>query len=293
MRLEKEQGRGKGIQRFLSVGRGHRFVMRADYEYSTKTMPILSFPKNKLKSQNDTKEYKIFTNGDLKNVENLAVHYLVSYIVGWEWEKKEERHALLPVDDENSMGQFIFRFDPENKKGVVSYAGTGTPKVEEEAKEADINEVKKQLQHMGVANFSGPWTGPELYKMLTAFNMLPSEDKGVLKDLDLIRVNVIPQDKQTRTTLANFSPSIDKNRSITVSDDAFKRDTATDNKARSFVGKGAKALPPSFQTILHELGHAVEHKTELETKVAFNKAVDESNKSGEILNELIKSSSFR
>lgn len=129
--------------------------------------------------------------------------------------------------------------------------------------------------------------------------LLPEADRKVLAGIALVRVNALESSSDDGDTVARYHSSSKvegttymMNREIQVSDKTFAGDVGTEKTAPSFVGHEGKAVPISFQTILHEVGHAVEAGAQdqlqlkkLEAIAASNKASEEYNKYGKAFSE--------
>jgi len=117
------------------------------------------------------------------------------------------------------------------------------------------------------------WKPGDLNKVVAAFAFVPAGDRAALKGLELIRVDSLGGDtagefdyKQSvkDTTVINTA-------TLTLAEKAFEGDPV------SFVGDASKASPASYETIIHEVAHAVEKKAMLDATHAQHQAMAKSN----------------
>jgi hypothetical protein len=113
------------------------------------------------------------------------------------------------------------------------------------------------------------WEPDELNLVLGAFALLPPEDKAALKGVDLKRVGIIDGDPDiagqfdSKTAAVNETTTVaGQTATLQLADSAFADD------ATLFVGGGVQPLPRSYQTIVHEVGHAVEQKAKRDAEMA-------------------------
>ncbi len=102
------------------------------------------------------------------------------------------------------------------------------------------------------------WSPAELGDVAAALAMLPPDDKAALEDVELIRVDQF-QGKPNDAAQFDFphpaassAEAVNTHATLKLATRAFTKDTL------QFFGGTAKTVPASFQTILHEVGHAVE-----------------------------------
>jgi len=126
-----------------------------------------------------------------------------------------------------------------------------------------------------------------------AFALVPAGDRAALKGVELIRVDSLGGDTAGEfgheqsvadTTVVNTA-------TLKLADKAFKGDPV------SFVGDAGKASPASYQTIVHEVAHAIERKAKRDAVHAHhqamakrNEAVNKQNQAKDVLNPLVDAS---
>lgn len=128
------------------------------------------------------------------------------------------------------------------------------------------------LQALGIARVldgSAPWTLPHLSKAHDALSRLPADDRSALAGVDLIREQTLSLNGRPMaglfehsTSLATGATTATRSESLKIADLAFSGD------AQSFIGDGTSSAPASFETIVHEAGHAVETKNLRDTRFA-------------------------
>jgi hypothetical protein len=134
-----------------------------------------------------------------------------------------------------------------------------------------------------VKDGSAAWTLEELAKVLAAFQRLPSADRVALAGVDLIREHTLNDAKGNplaglfshEASVKAGATSATRSDTLSIADGAFSGD------ALSFIGDAKSQSPASFQTILHEVGHAVETKGLREAQFASLQA--QANLNGKII----------
>ena len=120
------------------------------------------------------------------------------------------------------------------------------------------------------------WADAEISDVSAALAMVPASDKKALKGVELIRVKTIAGgfsgEFSTGGGVAKGATTVTALPSLKLADLAFP---ATQLQ---FFGDKTKTVPASFQTILHEVGHAVENETYRTVNEAYDKAILERNK---------------
>ena len=105
---------------------------------------------------------------------------------------------------------------------------------------------------------TAPWSPADLNDVGEALTLLPPDDKAALEGVELIRVAEIsgkPDDAgqfDFPQPVASGAESVNFHAKLRLATRAFTQDTL------QFFGGTGKTVPASFQTILHEVGHAVE-----------------------------------
>lgn len=118
------------------------------------------------------------------------------------------------------------------------------------------------LQALGFANVvdgSAAWTLPELSKLNTALSQVPAADRSAFTGVDLVREHTVNVHGRPAAgvfahsaTLAVGATTATRSDRLTIADSAFAGDSL------SFIGDTAASGPASFETVVHEAGHAVE-----------------------------------
>jgi hypothetical protein len=141
-------------------------------------------------------------------------------------------------------------------------------------KYADLDAAKKGLKaDFGFANIvdgGATWTLAELNKVDAALQRTGSAEKAALQGVDLVREATILSSKGTplagefsyKHGVATGADKATHAEKLSIADSAFSADGV------NFIGGAANAAEASFETILHEVGHAVEHAEERKTSAA-------------------------
>jgi peptidoglycan hydrolase-like protein with peptidoglycan-binding domain len=123
-----------------------------------------------------------------------------------------------------------------------------------------------------VTDGSASWTLTELNKAYEALLRLPGDDRTALKDVELRRESTVLDDAgqalagEFKFRQGLSGTTVTDERQLLIADLAFSTDTS------SFIGGPGTAGPMSFETIVHEAGHAVEKKVLLDAQQAQNAA---------------------
>jgi hypothetical protein len=141
--------------------------------------------------------------------------------------------------------------------------------------------LTKDFGFSNVTDGSAKWALTELNKVYDALSRLPSADRVALAGVELRRESTVINPATGKQLAGRFShtegvtgtnsTTVVDTRELLIADRAFSEDAA------SFIGGKTMAAPMSFQTILHESGHAVEEKPVLDAKHAENAALAASN----------------
>jgi hypothetical protein len=180
--------------------------------------------------------------------------------------KLTELHVLAPiarpVGGQVACGYVVLRYLPRRATAALVKRSTVplTPSRSEPATPGAIEALQSEFG-LGPVKAEGgaAWTDLELKKVRAAMTWLPEPHRAVLRGLTLVRVKE-PADSREA---GHFSWTTQGENRLELSDRAFERDEVR------FQGKGAffpagfvggikRVAPHSLQSILHELGHAVE-----------------------------------
>lgn len=156
-----------------------------------------------------------------------------------------------------AAGQVILSFDAQ-LNATVTLVGRGQATGGHTDNPTD-QQARDQLSNtFRLGTITGAWQPGELAKVLWALSTLSGAERDALAGVALERNNELPPGRTGRDQDACFHQvtgplSVDPG-TLYLTDGAFARD------ASGFFGgaDGAHASPPSFQTILHEAGHAID-----------------------------------
>lgn len=170
--------------------------------------------------------------------------------------------GFQPPKSKPPIGMVTLRIDLTGKASAELLKGsvaTGTVF----ATVADaITKLKADFGLSAVTNASATWTTEELGKVYAALSTMSAAERTALAGVKLVREHTLAL--PDGTPLAGlFSHEVKpdaatgaatRTESLSLADSAFANDNI------SFVGGAASAAPASFETIVHEAGHAVETK---------------------------------
>lgn len=200
------------------------------------------------------------TRGGSGNNEIFLLSLIVSLSNRSQWGKESD--LVTPVDwpakagDPDPLGRVTVRIDSNGAASAELIARGGVPPVAQQTSAATLQTTYNlaAVTTEGSAN----WSPVELNDVGAAFAMLPTSDKTALTDVELIRVATIsgkpgdggqfefPNPAAVNASAANIHAK------LRLANRAFANDNL------QFFGDATKNVPASFQTILHEVGHAVE-----------------------------------
>jgi peptidoglycan hydrolase-like protein with peptidoglycan-binding domain len=120
--------------------------------------------------------------------------------------------------------------------------------------------LKSDFGFSEVKDGSATWTLPELGKMHAALSTLSGAEKAALVGVALIREHTLTVNGKPAAGAFSHSASVGPSGPATRSDSISIADSAFANDNLSFVGGKSNAAAESFETIVHEAGHAVETK---------------------------------
>jgi hypothetical protein len=172
---------------------------------------------------------------------------------------------------ERPVGKVTMRLDGA---GNADTKLIGTGAVVTAQKYKDLDAARKGLKaDFGFANIvdgGANWTLPELNKVDAALQRISSTEKAALAGVDLVRESTILNDKgkplagefSYKHGVATGADKATHAEKLSIADSAFSADGV------NFIGGAGNAAEASFETILHEVGHAVEHAEERKTSAA-------------------------
>jgi len=187
------------------------------------------------------------------------------------------------------VGQITLRIDAQGnataellKRSTVASPATFTT----------MDQAKKALQtdfKIGqIKDDTASWTPDDLNKVHAAFSRMPTSERSALSGVDLIRQHTIIEGGEQlsglfshQSQVAQGAASASRSQSISLADSAFAGDNI------SFIGDQSNAAVASFETILHEAGHAVETKALRDAQFATMEATAKLNGTIQTLNTAV------
>jgi hypothetical protein len=152
-------------------------------------------------------------------------------------------------------GQVTVRID-SNGAATAELVARGVPAATRQTTEAAL-QTSFKLAAVGVEG-SAAWSPAELSDVGEALAMLPAADRAALEGVELIRVVTIPGKPNDGGQFDFPSGAATSPASVNIRPKLRLANSAFDQNAMQFFGGSGKSVPASFQTILHEVGHAVE-----------------------------------
>jgi hypothetical protein len=182
-------------------------------------------------------------------------------------------------------------------------------------RETAVKELQSKYGIASVEDADSKWTVEELNKIIGAFDLLAPGDRAALNGVLLVRVSALQDGLcgefssswgsvgtpapaptagtgvsgggtptgPTQAPVATPAPAAPSSKSkLKIADCAFVGDIS------GFVGGKAIQHPKSFQTIIHEVGHAVASKEFLDLESQLSQAIEQSNKAVQELNVSVR-----
>lgn len=160
-------------------------------------------------------------------------------------------------------GMLTVRFDDKGHAEAI-VIGKSAPVVAKsfvKVKDA-VEHLKKKYSLDQVKGEQGRnWSIDDLNKVIAAWSRLSKTEAAALVGYSLIRSKTVSEDGESLQGLTDRDDdvipgetTVKHTREMRFSDKAFSAD---DN---SFIGDKADAAPASFETLIHEVGHAIESK---------------------------------
>jgi hypothetical protein len=144
--------------------------------------------------------------------------------------------------------------DP-NGKAKIELLSDKLPSMVPLLTQPDAIKTLSSTYQLKVVDGDKTWTVAELSEVVAALALMPTEDRAALKGVDLIRV------KELKGSVAGtFSAGggIDSGATTVKARPALTLDDDTFKSSSILLGDASNPHPASFETILHEVGHAVE-----------------------------------
>jgi len=190
------------------------------------------------------------------DLERAALTWLLAALCPQDSGRKQWRAVLPLAPPSAAVGQVILAYDAQ-LNGTATLVGRGYP-LGGAAEDVSDEAVLRRLDTYKLSAVNGAWKAGELLKVSRALALLSDTESAALEGVVLERVKELPDSAQNGHTMAkfvsDFAPEIGEMGTIFVADKTFEDDVM------GFYGgaDGVPVRPPSFQSILHEVGHAVE-----------------------------------
>jgi hypothetical protein len=178
------------------------------------------------------------------------------------------------------VGKVQLRIDGSgNATASMLAAGAATVADTFKTKPDAVIGLKTTFGFVDVVDGTASWTVSELNKVHGALSRLSAGERSALRGVVLKRMQTLMDDGKpaagifaTHHELSADAKTATSTATLSLANEAFSHDL------RNFIGGSANAAPISFQTILHEVGHAVDEgerykarKTEFEATAEFNR----------------------
>ena len=173
-----------------------------------------------------------------------------------------EMDLITPIGGK-ADGEVTVRFDAAGKADaqLVGKAGPVVPAAFATVKDASAALVAKYKLTKVDSEHGKAWSPEDLNKVYAAWGRLSGAEAAALEGYALIRTDKLSlhgEDVGGLTShsdeLATGATQVKHTREIRFADSTFAED------ARSFIGGAGDAAPSSFETLIHETGHAIESK---------------------------------
>src|SRR5262249_46558125 len=126
------------------------------------------------------------------------------------------------------------------------------------------------------------WSPAELNDVGEALAMLPPADQAALTEVELIRVDKIPGKPDDGGPFEFPQPGAASADAAKIHPKLRLATSAFAHNAVQFFGGATKTVPASFQTIIHEVGHAVESEVYRSAWRAHAQALAETKAAGNV-----------
>jgi hypothetical protein len=126
--------------------------------------------------------------------------------------------------------------------------------------EAAKTALKATFGFNAVVERDATWTPDQLNKVNVALGKLASSERAALAGVDLVRVAALAdKDGKPLTGQFSFKHGVVTGATAATHEQELRiASLAFDGDDVKFIGDGSNAAPASFETILHEAGHAIE-----------------------------------
>jgi len=166
--------------------------------------------------------------------------------------------------------------------GAATVAATFTSKAD------GIKRLKASFGFADVKDGDASFTLDELNKVQAALSRLSSGEASALRGVVLKRMRAVMEDGKASAGVFKTEHSLSADGKTAISTaELLLADSAFSSDMKNFIGGAANAAPISFQTILHEVGHAVEEAERYKARVAEFEAGAEVNRKVEVFNQAV------
>jgi peptidoglycan hydrolase-like protein with peptidoglycan-binding domain len=178
--------------------------------------------------------------------------------------------VTVRIDSRGNAAAELVNRGPLQENAVEDFFETTDPAFLafiEQLKKLAVGRLMTTFKLSGVKEENGKsWKIGELNKVEQAFARLKPEDTVALAGVELIRTDKIADPNDSTKELSGLFFPDPRSATLRLADLAFAGDKI------SFVGDKAGTAPASFQTILHEVGHAVETKAKRDATAKLDEA---------------------
>lgn len=233
-----------------------------------------------------------FTTSNVTSGSNAEIFVLyaiwgLSQKAGW----GTEADIITAIDwpakpgDPAPQGRVTVRIDTQGAASAELVGAGPVPAVAQTTAAAGSAKLKTDFGFSSVKDDgSAAWSDAEISDVAAALAMLPAADKPALQGVELIRVQSLGGN-----TAGEFSSGGGVASGATTATKPFLKlaDLAFPKTAVQFYGGTKGTVPASFQTILHEVGHAVEKEVFRAAQGASAQAIIAQNTAVGPLNETV------
>jgi hypothetical protein len=194
------------------------------------------------------------TVGAPNDLERAALMYLLAAHCGVASTGRQYRQ-VVPLGETGKVGQVILTYD-QQLNGTATLVGRGLPLGGPPEGTSDKTLTERLIADHALSGVRGDWGAGELLKVSRALALTSPAERTALYGVALERVKILAEDDREHTTgrfVQEFGPNASGWGVIRLADAAF-----ADDGDGFYGGDDCPARPPSFQTLLHEVGHVVE-----------------------------------
>jgi hypothetical protein len=155
-----------------------------------------------------------------------------------------------------------------------------------------VKQLQSDFQVQSVAKGDKDWGDKgfehDVTDVLDSFTLLPASDRAALKGVNLLRFATLPNAAGT----FNRGGGVVKGATTVAAQPTLKLADSAFTQSQRVQGDPQRETPASFQTILHEAGHAVEEQVERTATEALDAVVIEQNKASGKLDTAAKKTRY-